>query len=107
MPLTQQQVQFVNGTCRPMIERLIRLRSELDAFVLDFANQQTPLPTNAVNLDDNDAGTAPRADAPTLQGTHTSQLNTLCTNMRDVISGATLNTLAQLSVRPIETVLRQ
>lgn len=106
MALAPQQVAFTNDVVRPMIEKLIRFRSELDAFVLDYANQQTPLPTNAVNLDDNSTGTAPRSDAPTLQGTHVANLNTFCTNMRDTISGAALNTLVQLSVRPVETILR-
>jgi hypothetical protein len=106
MALNPNQVRFVNEVARPMIEKLIRFRSELDAFVMDYANQQTPLPTNAVSLDDNADGTAPRMDAPTLQGSHVASLNTFCTNMRDTISGATLNTLIQLSVRPVETILR-
>lgn len=106
MALTPTQVTFVNEVVRPMIEKLIRFRSELDAFVLDYANQQTPLPTTAVNLDDNTSGTAPRTDAPTLQGSNVASLNTFCTNMRDQISGTALNTLVQLSVRPVEQILR-
>lgn len=89
-----------------MIEKLIRFRSELDAFVVDYANQQTPLPTTAVSLDDNTDGTAPRTDAPTIQGSHVASLNTFCTNMRDTISGPALNTLVQLAVRPVESILR-
>lgn len=106
MALNQNQVKFTNEVIRPMIEKLIRFRSELDAFVIDYANQQTPLPTNAVSLDDNSDGSAPRTDAPTIQGTHAASLNTFCTNMRDTISGAALNTLVQLSVRPVEQIIR-
>lgn len=106
MALNPQQVKFTNEVVRPMIEKLIRFRSELDAFVVDYANQQTPLPTTAVNLDDNESGTAPRADAPTILGSQVVSLNTFCTNMRDQISGTALNTLVQLSVRPVENILR-
>lgn len=106
MALNQVQVKFVNEAVRPMIEKLILFRSQLDAFVLDFDNQQTALPTNATVLDDNADGSAPRADAPQIQGTHVSQLRTFCLNMRDQISGAALNTLVQLAVRDVDTILR-
>lgn len=42
MPLNPVQVKFVNEAVRPMVERVIFFRSQLDAFVQDFDNQQTP-----------------------------------------------------------------
>ena len=106
MALNPVQVKFVGEVVRPMVEKLIRFRSELDAFVLDFDNQQTPLPTNATVLDDGADGSAPRTDAPQMTGTQATQLRTLAVGMRDQISGVTLNTLVNVSVRPIETILR-
>jgi hypothetical protein len=106
MPLNPVQVQYVNAVVRPMIERLILFRSELDAFVLDYDNQQTPLPTTAAVLDDNAAGTAPRTDAPTLTGAQVAQLRTFCAGMRDQISATALNTLVQTAVRSVEAILR-
>ena len=106
MALTQPQAKFVNEAVRPMIEKLILFRSQLDAFVLDFDNQQAPLPTNATVLDDNADGSAPRADAPQLTGAQVSQLRTFAANMRDQISGTALNTLVSVAVRPVEAILR-
>lgn len=106
MALNPVQVKFINEAVRPTIEKLILFRSQLDAFVLDFDNQQTALPTNGTVLDDNQDGTAPRTDAPQLTGAQVSQLRTFCANMRDQISGTALNTLVALSVRPVETILR-
>lgn len=106
MALNTVQVKFVNEAARPMIERLILFRSQLDAFVIDFDNQQTPLPTDATVLTDNEAGTAARTDAPQLTGAQMNQLRLFCANMRDQISGTALNTLVGLSVRSIETILR-
>lgn len=106
MPLNPVQVLFVREVARPTIERLIRLKSELDAFVLDFDNQWTPIPTSAVALDDNDTGTAPRADAPALTGAQVTQLRGFCANMSGQISGPALNTLVQVAVRSVESILR-
>lgn len=107
MPLNPVQVKFVNEVVRPMTERIILFRSQLDAFVLDFDNQQTPLPTSATALDDNADGTAPRADAPQLTGAQCTQLRNFAIGMRDQISGTALNTLIQVAVRDIENILRQ
>lgn len=105
MPLNPVQTQFV-GTSRQMIERLIRFRSELDAYVLQYANQQTPVPVDGTVLDDNPSGTGPRADAPQLTGTNLANLNTFCTNMRGQLSAANLDVLVRLSVRSVEAILR-
>ena len=107
MPLNPVQVAFVQDAVRPTIEEIILFRSKLDAFVLDFDNQQTPLPTTAALLDDNAAGTAPRTDAPTLTGQQVSNLRTFCANMRDQVTAANLNTLITLSAQTLETILRR
>src|SRR5687768_392321 len=104
MALSEVQVKFVNEVVRPMIERVILFRSQLDAFVLDkiervilfrsqldafvldFDNQQTPVPTNATVMDDNSSGTAPRTDAPQLTGAQITSLRNFCAGMRDQIS---------------------
>jgi hypothetical protein len=106
MALNPVQVKFVNEVVRPMVERLILFRSELDAFVLDFDNQQTALPTTAVALDDNAAGTAPRTDAPAITGAQATSLRTFCVSMRDQITPASLNTLVNVSARSVEQILR-
>jgi len=104
MPLNQVQVAFVQEAVRPMIEQIILFRSRLDAFVLDFDNQQTPLPTTAAVLDDD--GAAPRSDAPTLTGTQVSALRGFCANMRDQVTAGQLNTLISTAVRSMEDILR-
>lgn len=106
MALNQVQVKFVNEVVRPHIERLIRFASELDAFNADFANQQTPLPTDATVLTDNTDGTAARADAPQLTGAMVSSLATFSTNMRTQINAASLNALIAAAVRPVEQIIR-
>jgi hypothetical protein len=104
--LNPVQRAFVNETVRPMIERLIQFRYELDAFVLDYDNQQAPIPTLADVLNDNADGTAPRTDAPELQGSQLLQLRNFAANMRDQISGAALNALVSLAVRDVLTVMK-
>lgn len=105
MALNLVQVQFV-GVARQMVEKIIRFRSELDAFVLDYDNQQVPLPTTAAALEDNDSGVAPRADAPNLSGAQVQSLRGFCLGMRDQITPATLNTLISVAARPVEAILR-
>ena len=107
MALNPVQVKFVNETVRPMVENIIRFRSEMDAFVLDFDNQQNPLPTNAAALDDNSDGTAPRTDAPNLTGAQCTQLRNFCVGMRDQVSATALNTLINVAVRSLESILRE
>lgn len=104
MALNLVQVEFV-GVARRMVERLIKTRYMLDAFVLDFDNQQTPLPTTPAALEDNPTGSAARVDAPNLTGAQVTQLRTFCANMRDQISGAALNTLVNVAVRDIQTII--
>ena len=106
MPLTQVQVKFVTEAVRPMVEKLILFRSQLDAFVLDFDNPQTPLPTNGTVLDDNATGDAPRPDAPQLTGAQVTALRNFAAGMRDQISGTSLNTLVTVAVRSVEQILR-
>ena len=103
--LNEVQVAYVNEVVRPMIERLVRVYSQLDAFVLEAGNQQDAIANTADQLADEDGSTA-RTDAPALTGQHVAQLLTFATNMRDQINGAALNTLIALMVRDYETVIR-
>lgn len=104
--LNEVQRAYINETVRPMIERIILFRDELDAFVLEADNQQTPIPNVADTLNDGTGGITPRTDAPTLQGTHVTQLRNFAAGMRDQISGAALNALVALSVRDVRTITR-
>jgi hypothetical protein len=104
--LNEVQRAFVNEAARPMIEKLIRFRYELDAFVLDADNQQAAISTAADVLNDNLDGSAPRADAPQLQGAHLLQLRNFAAAMRDQINGTALNALVALSVRSVNTIMR-
>lgn len=106
MPLNPVQVRFVTDVCRPMIERIIYFRSQLDAFVLAFDNQQNPLPGTGVSLEDATGGTTPRVDVPTLTGAQTTALRNFCLTMRDQITPASLNTLINVSARDLESILR-
>lgn len=105
MALNPVQVQFVR-VARQVVERVILFRSQMDAFVLDYDNQQSPLPTTAAVLDDNDAGTAPRSDAPQLTGQQVQQLRNFCAGMRDQVTAANLNTLISVAVNDLESILR-
>jgi hypothetical protein len=106
MALDPVQVAFVNESVRPTIEKLIQFRYALDAFVLDFDNQQNPLPTDATVLDDNATGTAPRTDAPQIAGSEATQLRNFAANMRDQISSVALDSLVELAVRPVAVIIR-
>lgn len=106
MALNQVQVKLVNEVVRPWIEQVIRMTSQMDAFLLDMNNQQVPLPTTAVNLDDNADGTAPRADAPVLTGQMVENLRLFTTTMRGAVSAQALQQLVSASVRPVEQILR-
>ena len=104
--LNEVQRAYINEVVRPMIERLIRFRYELDAFVLDADNQQTPIPNVADTLNDGPGGTVPRSDAPTLQGTNVTQLRNFSANMRDQINAASQNALVALAVRDVQSIIR-
>jgi len=106
MPLSTVQVKFVNEAARPTIEQLIAMRYTLDAFVLDFDNQQDPIPTDATVLDDDSSGTSPRTGAPELTGANVQSLRNFAANMRDQINGPALNALVALAVRPVSTIIR-
>ncbi len=105
MPLNLTQVSFVR-TSRQMIERLIKMRFELDAYVLDFDHQQVPLPTDAVALDDNSTGTVPRDDAPELTGAKVQSMRNFAAGMRDQINDVALASLVELAVRDVDTIVR-
>lgn len=104
--LNEVQVKFVNETVRPMIEDLIAMRYRLEAFVLDFDNQQTPIVSDAQVLNDGAGGVTNRSDAPTLTGTNITQLRTFANNMLGQLSGASLNALIALAVRDVNTIVK-
>jgi hypothetical protein len=104
--LNPVQVAFVQEAARPTIEKLIRARSVLDAFVLDYDNMQTPIVADSEVLNDAPGGVTPRTDAPNLTGTNLLQLRNFAANMRDQINGVALNSLIELSVRSVEDILR-
>lgn len=104
--LNEVQRTYVNEVARPMIERLIAFRYALDAFVLDTDNQQTPIANVADVLNDNADGSAPRSDAPQLLGSHITSLRNFAAGMRDQISAGALNTLVQVSVRDVQTIIK-
>lgn len=105
--LNEVQRTFVNDVARPMIEKLIKFRYQLDAFVLDTDNQQTAIPNQAEVLNDGVNGVEPRSDAPQLLGTQITQLRNFAANMRDQINGASLNVLVQVAVRDVQTIIRE
>ena len=103
--LNEVQRDFVNETCRPMIEQLVRFHYMLALFVDEADNQQTPIVANAEELNDADDGLAPRSDAPVLTGDNIASLRTFAANMRDQISVAALNQLIALSVRNVTNIV--
>ena len=103
--LNETQVAYVNETVRPMVERIVRIYSQLDAFVLESGNQQSPIANTADQLADSN-GTLARTDAPALTGQNVAQLATFVGNMRDQINGVALDSLIALMVRDYETVVR-
>ena len=99
------QVAFMNETVRPALEALVKFKFRADAFVLDYDNQQVPIVTDADNLGDDSAGTAPRIGAPTWTGTRLAQFRTLVGNMADQLDGPTLNVMIELLVRDLNNIV--
>ena len=99
------QVAFINETVRPMLEALVKFKFRVDAFVLDYDNQQNAIATTADDLGDDASGTAPRVGAPTWTGTRLGQFRTLSGDMADALNGATLNVMIELMVRDLNSVI--
>lgn len=105
--LTPVQVTFVNEVVRPQIERIILSLDELDAFILDYDNQQTPIAgASADTLNDGPGGTTARTDAPVLTVQNITNLRTFCGNMRSQVTAAQLNALVTLAVRDVRSIRR-
>lgn len=104
--LNEVQRTFVGDVARPMVERLIAFRAELDLFIQDYDNQQAPVLNNADQLGDNAAGTAPRTDAPILTGANLASLRTFCGNMVTQLSDANRNAMIALAVRDLRTIVK-
>jgi histidine ammonia-lyase len=107
MALNQVQQDFVNGAARPQMEVIVRILHELDTFVEDYDALQgsaDALPTDSTVLDD--AGSAPRDDAPELTGAQLQTLRNVSENMSLEINAATKDTLISKMVRPLAIVLK-
>ena len=99
------QVAFMNETVRPTLEALVRAKFRLDAFVLDYDNQQDAIATTADDLGDGVDGLVPRVGAPVWTGTRLGQFRTVCGNMADALDGPTLNIMVELLVRDLANVI--
>ena len=107
MALNQVQQDFVNNAARPHLEVMIRIIHQLDTFIADYdAIQATgdALPTDTTILDD--AGAAPRDDAPNLTGTDLANMKTFSANMSAVVGATAKNVLIGKMVRELSSVLR-
>ena len=58
------QVAFMNETIRPALEDLVRFKFRVDAFILDYDNQQHAIVKDADDLGEGVDGTTPRGGAP-------------------------------------------
>lgn len=105
--LNPVQVAFVNETIRPMVESLVKMKFRLDAFNLDYDNQQTPIVEDGDDLGDGVDGLVPRVGAPVWTGTKASQMRTVTGNMAATLSGATLDAMIALMVRDLAIVTGQ
>ena len=107
MALNQVQVDHINAAVRPHMEQIILALHVLDTFVADHDAIQAgsdALPEDATVLDD--AGDAPRDDAPQLTGAQVKTLRDLSAAMSAEISPAVKQTLISRMVRPLNAVLR-
>ncbi len=101
------QQKFVGETARVHLERVVRILNDLDTYVANFdAIQSGPdaLPEDGTVLDD--AGAAPRADAPQLEGVILKQLRDFSVSMSAVVNPTVKEILIQKMVRPLSSVLR-
>ena len=99
------QVAFINETVRPMLDALVKFKFRVDAFVLDYDNQQNAIATTADDLGDDPSGTAPRIGAPAWTGTRLGQFRRLGGDMADALDGVTLNVMIELMVRDLNNVI--
>lgn len=104
--LNEVQVAFVNEEVRVDIEKLVRIRYELSAMSLEFANQQSPITNNTETLNDATGGTSPRTDAPTLTGQNVNQISAFANALLAQIDDTALDALVKLSVRTVSSIVR-
>ena len=107
MALNQVQQDFVNNASRPHLEVMIRILHELDTFIADYDAIQASgdaLPTDSTILDD--AGAAPRDDAPNLTGTDLANMKTFSANMSAIVGATAKQVLISKMVRSLNTVLK-
>lgn len=107
MALNQVQQDFVNNAARPHMEVMIRILHELDTFISDYDALQASadiLPIDTTILDD--AGAAPRIDAPILTGADLANMKTFSANMSAVVGATAKQVLIGKMVRSLNTVLK-
>ena len=88
-----------------MLDALVKFTFRVDAFVLDYDNQQNAIATTADDLGDGVDGLVPRVGAPVWTGTRLAQCRTLNGSMADALDGATLNVMIELMVRDLNHVI--
>ena len=107
MALNQVQQDFVNNAGRVMLERMIQAVYVFDAYVADYDALQAgsdSIPTDSTILDD--AGAAPRDDAPILLGSDLQALRNISELMSQQLSTVTKQTLIGKMKRTLNSVLR-
>lgn len=107
MALNKVQQDFINNAARPHMEEMIRMVHVLDTYIADYDALQASgdaLPTNATVLDD--AGAAPRDDAPQLTGEDLTNMRNFSNNMSLVVGAVAKETLIGKMVRNLNSVLR-
>lgn len=105
--LNQVQQDFVSQAARQHMETLIKALHDLDTFVADYDALQASanaLPEDATVLDD--AGAAPRSDAPELTGANVKALRDFSNNMSAIVTDPAKQVLVSLMVRSLNNVLR-
>jgi len=107
MALNQVQQDFINNAARPHMEVMIRILHELDTYVADYDALQgsaDALPIDATVLDD--AGAAPRDDAPILTGADLQNMRNFSENMSAPVGAVAKDVLISKMVRTLNSILR-
>lgn len=107
MPLNKVQQDFINTAARPHMEVIVRVLHELDTFTADYDALQSSadaIPEDATVMDD--AGGAPRTDAPQLTGAQVKMLRDLSAQMSAIVTPVVKETLISKMVRSLGSVLR-
>lgn len=107
MSLNKVQQDFINNAARPHMEEMIRMLHVLDTYKADYDALQSSvdsLPTDGTTLDD--AGSAPRLDAPVLAGSDLQTMGDLSADMSAIVAANVKSVLISKMVRNLNTVLK-